>query len=287
MLYGDANLSGDALIEFKSGQITTVAADSALDLIGSRAFVADASDTSSNSALKGLKNVAGGLQLEDGATVTRSGGLINSGVITLDGSSGDGGSVLTVNGTLTNSGTISIGDAALSAESTVEAAKVVNDGTINLDGNGKSAHATLRCEGPFTNDGSVNLSHDTDTIGGAVDGTGDFSLSNTSTLQFVHGVSSGETVTFQSGVNHLFLDSPSSFYGTIDDFSTPGDSVIAKTFAEAATMLTYTQTGANSCSWTLTDATHTAVLHFAGEPYTKSEFSISPSVNGNTLIKFV
>ncbi len=51
-------------------------------------------------------------------------------------------------------------------------------------------------------------------------------------------------------------------------------------------MLTYTQTGADSCSWTLTDATHTAVLNFAGEPYAKSDFSISPSANGNTLIIF-
>ena len=103
--------------------------------------------------------------------------------------------------------------------------------------------AKVKTSGALTNDGSVNLSHTSETIGGAVSGTGNLSLSN-STLEFANGVSSGETVTFGSGVNHLHLDSPSSFLGTIEDFLTPGDSVSAKTFAEAATLLTYTQTGA-------------------------------------------
>ena len=39
-------------------------------------------------------------------------------------------------------------------------------------------------------------------------------------------------------------------------------------------MLIYTQTGANSCSWTLTDGVSAAVLNFAGEPYMRSDFSI-------------
>ena len=212
VLYGNVSFSGDALIEFKSGQITTIAADSAVSLIGSHAFIADASDTSSNSALKGLKTVAGELDLSNGAKVKTSGAL--------------------------------------------------------------------------TNDGSVNLSHTSETIGGAVSGTGNLSLSN-STLEFANGVSSGETVTFGSGVNHLHLDSPSSFLGTIEDFLTPGDSVSAKTFAEAATLLTYTQTGAEFCSWTLSDGVHTAVLNFAGAAYAQTDFSISASANGNTVIKFV
>ena len=36
----------------------------------------------------------------------------------------------------------------------------------------------------------------------------------------------------------------------------------------------YTQTGADSASWTLTDGANTAVLNFAGEPYVRSDFSI-------------
>ena len=133
----------------------------------------------------------------------------------------------------------------------------------------------------------VNFDDNCDKISRPVSGTGDFSLSAGSTLEFGAGVASSETVTFAGGVDEPILDQASSLYGTIDDFSTTGDSVTAKTFAEAQTLLTYTQTGADSCSWTLTESTHSAVLNFAGEPYAKSDFSISPSANGNTLIKFV
>jgi hypothetical protein len=259
-------------------------------LVGSHAFVADASNTASNSALAGLRSLAGPLNLESGAAVTTSGGLSNAAAITLDGDSGDGGSLLNVKGTLTTGGTISIGpsDNTLSAESTLEAAKVVNDGTIDLNG-AKAIDATLTCGGSFTNDGAVNLVHDTETIAGAVSGTGHFTLS-TSTLEFEHGVSNGQIVTFSSPAgyaDHLILDSPSAFAGTINDFFTPCDSVTAKGFAEAQTLLTYTQTGADSCSWTLAEGTHTAVLNFAGAPYAQSDFSISPSANGTgTVIKF-
>jgi hypothetical protein len=291
VLYGQVTVDsyyGAALAEFKSGQITIIAADSTLDLIGAYARVADASDPSSNSALS-LRTVAGTLQLDLGATLATPGGLTNSGSITLGGSSEDGGCFLRINGTLMNSGTIQIGSVLSPTEgSTLEAAKIVNDGAIDLDG-GKASQGSLHTGGAFTNDGSVDLVHDTETIGGAVSGSGDFSLKN-STLEFVHGVSSGETVTFSGGVNHtdhLYLDSPSSFGGTVDGFATPGDSVIAKGFAEAATTLNYTQRGADSCSWTLTDSTHTAVFNFAGAPYAQSDFSISASANGNTLIKFV
>ncbi len=72
VLYGNVNVFGDALIEFASGQITTIAAGSILYLNGSQAFVADASDASSNSALRGLDTVAGSLLLADGATVPTS-----------------------------------------------------------------------------------------------------------------------------------------------------------------------------------------------------------------------
>ena len=86
-------------------------------------------------------------------------------------------------------------------------------------------------------------------------------------------------MTFASGVDQLILDQVSSFNGTIGGFFTAGDAVIANTFAEAATLLSYTQTGADSCSWTLTDGANTAVLNFAGEPYAQSDFSIT-SANG-------
>ena len=75
-----------------------------LRLSGKNSVIADASDTSSNSALRGLTSTVDGasLDLENGATVTTSGGLYKGqyGVITLDWASGAGGSSLTIDRTL-------------------------------------------------------------------------------------------------------------------------------------------------------------------------------------------
>ena len=56
-----------------------------------------------------------------------------------------------------------------------------------------------------------------------------------------------------NGLDKLILGQPSSFDGVIDDFITAGDTVVLKGFAESATSLLYTQTGADSCSLTLTN----------------------------------
>jgi hypothetical protein len=135
--------------------------------------------------------------------------------------------------------------------------------------------------------GKPYASFEVDRLPDPVNGTGDFSISDHSRLYFGSSVSSGETVGFNSA-GKLILGQPSSFDGTIDDFFTKGDSVVAEGFAEAATLLTYTQTGADSCSWTLTDGSHMAVLNFAGEPYAQSDFKITSSQGGAGLaIKFV
>ena len=149
-LYGNVNLSGDALLEFASGQITTIASRSELSLAGPSAFVADAGSLSSNSALTGLKTITGGLYLYNGASETTSGALTNTGTISLDQYTDDGGASLIVGGAaLTNDGTISVGPTndTLTAASTIDAASIVNfigttRGTINLFGS-STAEATL------------------------------------------------------------------------------------------------------------------------------------------------
>ena len=148
-------------MEFASGQFTTID-EGSLSLFGAYAFVADASDTNSNSALTGLTGIyCNSLNLYDGASVTTSGALTDSGsaalpsAIVLDQASGDGGSSLTVGGTLTNGGTIQIGplNLTLSANSTINAPSLSNftsasyfggalSGTIDLCGS-STAEATL------------------------------------------------------------------------------------------------------------------------------------------------
>ena len=141
-LIGDVSLSGDALLEFASGEITTIDSDSGLSLSGPKAFVADKSSTTSSSALTGLNTIDGNLTLINGATVTTSGALSNSGSIILDNGGGDGASSLTIGGALTSDGYIQIGpdNDSLSSASTVSANSVTNFigtafGTIDVFGN--------------------------------------------------------------------------------------------------------------------------------------------------------
>jgi hypothetical protein len=256
-LEGYASLSDDALIEFSRGQITTIAASSTLTLAGPDAFVADASNTSSNSALKGLKTVDGTLSLSGGATLTTSGDLTDTGQIDLEGDD----TLLTVGG-----------DLDLTAEHLI----------------GATQGATLSVKGALTNDDNVSFENGSDgEFAGSIDGTGFINVFE-SKVQFGSSVSSGQTISLDGAPNEVTLDSPSSFQGTIDYFFTVGDVVDATTFAKSDTTFLYTQTSSNTCTWTLTDGADTAVLHFAGETYAKSDFSIV-SANGGagSAIKFV
>ena len=131
-------LSGDSAIEFASGQITSLADGAQLHLNGNDAFIEDSTALGSNSALTGLASIGAGatFDLENGASVSTTGALVNDGTVDLDLDCGDGGSSLTVAGALTNSGGLSIGNAALSASDKVTAASLDNTGSIDLTGSG-------------------------------------------------------------------------------------------------------------------------------------------------------
>ena len=59
-------------------------------------------------------------------------------------------------------------------------------------------------------------------------------------------------------------------------------------YAHSASTFLYTQTGADSASWTVTDGAKKAVINFAGEPYTQSDFSIVSANSGKgSEIQFV
>jgi hypothetical protein len=119
-LSGIFDIEGDALLEFAGGQITTITEE--LLINGTHAFVADASNTTSNSVLTGLTSIAVGadLDFENGASAQVAGNLLNAGFIYQDnagdgGENGDGGSLLAIGGTLTNDDQISIGNTHLTA----------------------------------------------------------------------------------------------------------------------------------------------------------------------------
>jgi hypothetical protein len=163
---GTANLTGDALLEFASGGISSIASGAQLTVSGANARVADANSTGSNSALTGLSGNAGTFILSSGTTLatntvvpfsntgtfslqygsafSTNGGIDfdNSGTLNVDAAGGAGGSTLTVGGVLSNTGTVNLGTnfggGNISAPITVTTAGLSNAGTINIEGSGPS-----------------------------------------------------------------------------------------------------------------------------------------------------
>jgi hypothetical protein len=168
----DIQVSGDAALQFGSGQIIEVY-NGALEIDGAGAQIL--TDNGARSALSGLTSNFGYLALRGdsslgagGATLTTAGGLANTGTINVDAVNGDGGSTLTVGGELSSQDTINIGNSALSATTTVAAASLDNvGGTISLLGVGSGSHAELVVNGAATSSGNIDIG-----AGAEVDVTG-------------------------------------------------------------------------------------------------------------------
>ncbi|HEY1708614.1 MAG TPA: hypothetical protein VGG10_10150 [Rhizomicrobium sp.] len=104
-------LSGDALLEFASGKIGTIASDGSLSLSGTQARIAVAGKTDRDSALN-LRENDGALHLSDGASLASpAAAFTNGGALLLDSSNGAaGGSFSLAAGTLHNGGSLRILD---------------------------------------------------------------------------------------------------------------------------------------------------------------------------------
>jgi hypothetical protein len=90
---GTIILENDALLEFKTGEITTITGE--LELNGKNSRVADSTATTTNSALTELSKIAGSVFLENGASVAPTGNVsvTGKGSLELDGPF-SGGAVL-------------------------------------------------------------------------------------------------------------------------------------------------------------------------------------------------
>ncbi len=283
-------LYAESAIEFASGQISTIAADATLYLHGKDAFVEDSTALGSNSALTGLANIAGSLDLLFGASVSTTSALVNDGTVVLDPYYG-GGSSLTVGGTLTNTGNLDIGNNSLKSSASVTANSFVNSGTVDLTGAGTNL-AALNVSGATTNNGAIDIEDDTEELAGAVGGAGSFSLSNfhsnqTSNLRFDSSVSAGQTINeTPTGADALTLNEAQPFAATISGFGT-GDTIDATNFLETATSYSFVEnlmgTGG---TLSLHDASLTANILMTGD-YSKSSFTLAPDSGTGTLVKFV
>ena len=161
---GTVVLTDDALLEFESGEITTI--DGELQLNSAKARVADAGSTSTNSALTGLTTVDGYSFWRNGATVTTTGNLSLTGdTLELDGpyDGGSGGTSLTIGGNLTNSSTngygVWVGNTGITSADTLTVkgtGGLFNTGYITIQGSA-SATAKLVVTDTATSSGTISI----------------------------------------------------------------------------------------------------------------------------------
>jgi hypothetical protein len=158
---GTLNIGGDGELEFAGTTgIGTIGTGAQINLYGPQAIVATGSlGTTTDTALTALASNAGQFQLEDGATLTLTGGLANSGNLYVN-ANGSGGSTLAIDGTLANSGYVQVGNNTLAT--TITAQGLDNTGQINIDGGDTTEPAVLSiaADTPQTWTGTVNVSGD-------------------------------------------------------------------------------------------------------------------------------
>ena len=228
---GILNISGDGVLEFSSGSIGTIASGAEIILSGSEAWVADEGALTGNTALSGLSNIAGELALQDGASLTTSGNLTNSGALDVN-DGGSGGSSLTVDGTLTNSNGVQIGNGDLAT--TVTTQGLNNTGEIYL-----YADSTLTTSGNITNSGDLYVNYSGSgasslTIGGTLTNSGYVLIDNdgqttTVTAQGLSNAAAGE-VNIDGG-STLNVSGSMTDEGTI---SGAGTLILTGTFLKSA-----------------------------------------------------
>jgi len=182
-LDGIVRLRGNALLQFASGTITTIGSSAALWLDGAQAFVAIAGALDRNSALTGLTDNEGALDLSNGAEVAITGFFNNSGGLYVDGSGGDGGgSALTIGGTLVNAGMISLGNADLSSSASIATNALVNLAPGSIELYGSATGQGRLAAGPAVNAGTITVG-----AGGVLDVAGNFWLDGNSLLTVEDG----------------------------------------------------------------------------------------------------
>ncbi len=285
-LTGTVYLGYNSAIQFASGSITTIASGASLDLAAGNAYM-EVGASNSNSALTGLTSVLGKLLLDQGAAVSLS-SLNVSGAMFVDSIGGDGGSIAAISGGLTNSGTLNIGNSNLQGSgASVSAATLTNSGVIDLTG-GNGRNASLAVSGTTTNNGAVYLISDSESLAGAVSGTGTFDLFNNSTLGFGSSVSSGQTVTFD-GAGALNLGQAGQFAGTIAGGHASDSIDLTNLLWQSGGTLNYTANGGGTGgTLAVTSNGQTVNLLLSGS-YTNSSFSIgadSIHTGAGTLITF-
>jgi uncharacterized protein YaiE (UPF0345 family) len=154
---------------------------------------------------------------------------------------------------------------------------VVSAGLMEATGAGG-----LTIKSALDNTGALYAAKGNLTVNGAVSGAGIAKIAG-ATLDFASTFS--ENVTFVGGTGVLELTRSQSYAGTVAGFSTTGTSSFDLRdigFVTGKTKVTYSGT-ASSGTLTVTDGTHTAHIHLAGN-YIGSAFNVASDGHGGTSV---
>jgi FecR protein len=210
----------------------------------------------------------GGATLAGVAVAGGAGSMIEIGANTDSGSMlvlADATTLANVALTVTGGGTLNV-EVASTASTFTGTSTLDNAGTIDSNG-----AADLSGLSSFTNGGFVEVVSGNLKIGSAtgISGTGTFQVDAGTTLEFTSGVSSGQTVTFNSTTGTLKLDQAENFNGVVSGFSTADGTLADSDQIDLADINHHSasfqeQFDAASDTLTVTDGVNTAVIHFTG-----------------------
>jgi hypothetical protein len=167
--------------------------------------------------------------------------------------------------TVTGGSTLNV-EVASTASTFTGTSTLDNAGTIDSNG-----AADLSGLSSFTNDGFVEVVSGNLKIGSAtgISGTGIFQIDAGATLEFTSGVSSGQTVTFNSTTGTLKLDQAENFNGVVSGFSTADGTLAHSDQIDLADINHHSasfqeQFDPATDTLTVTDGANTAVIQFTG-----------------------
>jgi hypothetical protein len=202
VLTGNVLMQDSSLLQFALGQITTIAEFASLQFSGGGAFIADSNSTTSNSALTGLTEIDGSLNLQGtsgggGTHISTSSLTIGStGNASLDGEFlGTAGSLISVANTLTVNGGLSMGRSAMFGIGEVSAGALQGTGNITVNGSDSTDQGRLIVGGASGFSGTISIDSDgLVEIGTSASGGGTFQFeASTGTVKFDTATSSGDT----------------------------------------------------------------------------------------------
>jgi hypothetical protein len=214
-LTGSMQVAGDATLEFGSGGITTIGTGATLQLDGPQAKIL--TNAGAKTALSGLAANNGTLLLRGdsgygarGAALTTTTSFTNYDYAEIDYYGSDGGSTVTFGGTLTNDYDLYIGNAGLSAATTVKATTLANNGTLVLQGNSASG---------ATSKASLILSG-----AAAATVTGSLQVAGSATLEFGTGgittVGAGATLQLDGSGAQILTGATTALSGLTTNYGT-------------------------------------------------------------------